>query len=72
MPLQVFSGLGHVRFRAMPEVLRSADIVSLHVPLTPATRKLIGARELGLMKSSAILINTCCAPWWTRRRCTRR
>ncbi len=50
------------RFRAMPEVLRSADIVSLHVPLTPATRKLIGARELGMMKSSAILINTCRGP----------
>ncbi len=50
------------RFRAMPEVLRTSDVVSLHVPLTPATRKLIGARELGMMKSSAILINTCRGP----------
>ena len=50
------------RFRAMPEVLRTSDIVSLHVPLTPATRKLIGARELGMMKNSAILINTCRGP----------
>ncbi len=45
------------RFRAMPEVLRTSDVVSLHVPLTPATRKLIGARELGLMKRSAYLFN---------------
>ncbi len=50
------------RFRALPEVLRSSDIVSLHVPLTPATRKLIGARELGMMKPSAILVNTCRGP----------
>ncbi len=50
------------RFRAFPEVLRASDIVSLHVPLTPATRKLIGARELGMMKPSAILINTCRGP----------
>ncbi len=50
------------RFRSLPEVLRTSDIVSLHVPLTPATRKLIGARELGMMKPSAILINTCRGP----------
>jgi len=50
------------RFRSMPEVLRSSDIVSLHVPLTPATRKMIGAKELGLMKPSAILVNTCRGP----------
>src|SRR5438874_7236259 len=38
-------------------VLREADFVSLHVPLLPATRGLIGPRELGLMKPSAFLIN---------------
>jgi phosphoglycerate dehydrogenase-like enzyme len=41
---------------ALDELLRRADIVTLHVPLLPATRGLIGARELGLMKKSAILI----------------
>jgi glycerate dehydrogenase len=39
-------------------LLATADIVSLHCPLTAATRGLIGARELNLMKSDALLINT--------------
>jgi D-3-phosphoglycerate dehydrogenase / 2-oxoglutarate reductase len=39
-------------------LLAEADILSLHVPLTPATRHLIGARELALMKPTALLVNT--------------
>jgi glycerate dehydrogenase len=39
-------------------LLAAADVVSLHCPLTPATRGLIGAHELSLMKPDAILINT--------------
>jgi glycerate dehydrogenase len=39
------------------EVLCRADHLTLHLPLTPATHHLIGARELGLMKPSAVLIN---------------
>lgn len=39
-------------------LLAAADIVSLHCPLNDATRGLIGARELKLMKSDALLINT--------------
>jgi glycerate dehydrogenase len=42
----------------LDELLATSDIVSLHCPLTDATRGLIGARELGLMKSDALLINT--------------
>jgi glycerate dehydrogenase len=42
----------------LDELLTRADIVSLHCPLTPATRGLIGARELALMKPDALLINT--------------
>lgn len=40
------------------ELLREADVVSLHVPLTPATRMLIDAGKLALMKHDAILVNT--------------
>ena len=39
-------------------VLKNSDFVSLHVPLTDATKKMIGRRELELMKSEAFLINT--------------
>jgi len=42
----------------LPVLLAAADIVSLHVPLTPATRHLIGAAELRAMKPTATLINT--------------
>jgi glycerate dehydrogenase len=42
----------------LDELLAAADIVSLHCPLNEATRGLIGARELKLMKSDALLINT--------------
>jgi glycerate dehydrogenase len=39
-------------------VLREADVISLHTPLTPETRHMISTREFGLMKPSALLINT--------------
>ena len=42
----------------MEELLRRADIVTLHVPLTPTTRGLIGVEELALMKPTTFLINT--------------
>lgn len=47
-----------LRFAPLDEVLAQADVVSVHVPLTPATRHLIGARELSLMRPGALLINT--------------
>jgi glycerate dehydrogenase len=39
-------------------LLRESDIVTLHLPLTPETKHMIGAREFRLMKNDAILINT--------------
>lgn len=42
----------------LESLLRESDFVSLHVPLTPETRRLIGERELSLMKPGAFLINT--------------
>jgi glyoxylate reductase len=43
---------------SLDDLLRVADFVSLHTPLNAETRGLIGARELALMKPSAILVNT--------------
>jgi glycerate dehydrogenase len=40
------------------EMLPQIDVLSLHCPLTTATRRLIGARELALMKHDALLVNT--------------
>ncbi|MBV8713501.1 MAG: 2-hydroxyacid dehydrogenase [Chloroflexi bacterium] len=44
------------------ELLATSDVVSLHVPLAPSTRGLIGNRELALMKPNAVLINTSRGP----------
>jgi phosphoglycerate dehydrogenase-like enzyme len=43
---------------SLDELLARADVVSLHLRLSPETQGLIGIRQLGLMKRSAILINT--------------
>ena len=42
----------------LPELMESSDVVSIHCPLTDATRGLVSARMIALMKPSAILINT--------------
>jgi phosphoglycerate dehydrogenase-like enzyme len=46
------------RMVSLEEVLREADFVSIHCPLTKSTRNLIGAPELALMKPDAYLLNT--------------
>jgi lactate dehydrogenase-like 2-hydroxyacid dehydrogenase len=46
----------------LDELLRQSDFVTIHTPLLPETTHLIGARELGLMKQSAILVNTARGP----------
>src|SRR5262245_35317153 len=51
-----------VRFVLLTELLRASDVVSLHVPLDDSTRKMLGAQELGMMKRTAILVNTCRGP----------
>jgi len=46
----------------LDEVLRTSDIVTLHVPLMGRTRGMISDREFGLMKPTAVLINACRGP----------
>jgi phosphoglycerate dehydrogenase-like enzyme len=51
-----------VRRVEQDELFRGADVLSIHLQLSERTRGLVGARELGLMKSSAYLVNTSRGP----------
>jgi phosphoglycerate dehydrogenase-like enzyme len=51
-----------VAYVSRDDLFRRADFLSIHLQLSPRTRGLIGARELGLMKPSAYLINTSRGP----------
>ena len=55
LPYDVVPQPGLVDFET---ILKESDIITLHVPLTPQTKNMIGAKELAKMKHSAILINT--------------
>lgn len=54
-PAPEYAGYARVTF---DEVLATSDVISLHVPLTPETRRLINRRTLARMKRGAYLINT--------------
>ena len=60
-PKPELAGSG-VRFAAMDELLRNSDVISLHCPLTEATRGLIGARTIAAMKDGVRVINTARGP----------
>ena len=55
-------GSGPYEELPLDRLLAEADVVSLHVPLTPETRHLIGAPELALMRPSAVLVNVSRGP----------
>ena len=50
------------RYLGLDDLLGESDFVSIHTPLTPETRHLIGERELGLMQPTAVLVNTSRGP----------
>jgi glyoxylate reductase len=60
-PAGLESALG-ARFVSLDELLEMSDVISVHCPLTPETRHLIGAAELARMKPSAFLVNTSRGP----------
>src|SRR5438876_5532459 len=51
-----------VRYALLHELLRTSDVVTLHVPLNDVTRKMMSTKQFAMMKKSAILINTCRGP----------
>jgi len=51
-----------VRFVLLDELLKRSDVVTLHVPLSAQTKDMISERQLGLMKPTAVLVNTCRGP----------
>ena len=55
-------GVGIRRARTLDEMLPQCDVLSLHVPLTPATRGMIGERQLGLLRPGAVVVNTARGP----------
>ena len=59
--LEAESELGASRLE-MPALLEAADVVSIHAPSTPDTRGMIGARELELIGSEGVLVNTSRGP----------
>lgn len=54
---EAFAQRWGVKYLSFEEVLAKSDFLSLHVPLSASTRRLIGEKELGLMKREAFLIN---------------
>ena len=54
--------VGVARAPSLPDLLRRADVLSLHVPLTPDTAGMIGAAELALLPPGAVVVNTARGP----------
>jgi phosphoglycerate dehydrogenase-like enzyme len=57
-----FANEHQVSYVPLPRLMREADFVSLHCPLTPQTRHLMNAERLALLKPTAYLINTARGP----------
>lgn len=58
VPSGTHKALGIERVGSLDELLQSSDTLSVHCPLTPETRGLIGAREIALLRPGAFIVNT--------------
>ncbi|GKU15527.1 unnamed protein product, partial [Fusarium langsethiae] len=58
LPADAWADIPHTRATSVEEVLRSSDVVTVHMPLTPETRNLINYDQMKKMKKTAIVINT--------------
>ncbi|MFB9262719.1 C-terminal binding protein [Bradyrhizobium erythrophlei] len=62
LPNGIELALGVSRVASLPDLLRQADILSLHVPLTRETRGIIGPQEIAILPNGAIVVNTARGP----------
>ena len=62
LPNGVELGLGVHRARTLEELLKQTDTLSVHAPLTPETRGLLGLKELSLLPKGAVVVNTARGP----------
>jgi C-terminal binding protein len=62
LPNGIELALGLSRAASLPDLLRQADILSLHVPLTRETRGMIGAQEIEMLPNGATIVNTARGP----------
>ncbi|NLC10890.1 MAG: hydroxyacid dehydrogenase [Firmicutes bacterium] len=58
LPAETIKAAGVEPCSSLEELFKQSDFISLHVPLTPATKDLVDAKLLGLMKPTAYLVNT--------------
>ena len=62
VPSGIEQSLGIERSASLPDLLRRSDVLTLHTPLTPDTRGLIGAAELALLPEGAVVVNAARGP----------
>lgn len=62
LPNGVELGLGVLRAKTLEELLQQTDTLSVHAPLTPETRGMLGLRELSLLPKGAVVVNTARGP----------
>ncbi len=62
LPNGVELGLGIGRASTLEALLRVSDVLSVHTPLTPETRNMVGAAELALLPEGAVVVNTARGP----------